>query len=116
MGTPVPMDDHDDEGVGDDIVELLRYLANNRRGLEIDAPAFDVLCDAMSAAADRIERSGEIVRQQIADDVSATVGPLLDKSRYDGGYDCCGCSTYQEILDHCVAVILHGRGAALPED
>lgn len=50
-------------------------------------------------------------RQQIADDVRAAVEPLIELDKDHGGYDCCGCSTYEAILDHCIAVILGGRDA-----
>jgi hypothetical protein len=55
-------------------------------------------------------------RQRIANDVRITVEPLLDAGTWDGGYDCCGCSTYTAILEHCIAVILHGPGTPLPKE
>lgn len=49
-------------------------------------------------------------REALAVLVDAEVRPLLDlrPNRYNdepSGYDCCGCSTYDEILDHCLALI-----------
>jgi hypothetical protein len=60
-------------------------------------------------------------RQQIANDVRTTVEPLLQVSQFEGppgfaGYNCCGCGTYRAILEHCIAVIVHGAGTPLPEE
>ena len=37
--------------------------------------------------------------------MEAEIRPLLDVYPLRGGYDCCGCSTYDEILDHVVVII-----------
>lgn len=47
----------------------------------------------------------ETVRAVVAAQLEETIRPLLAKSRYDGGYDCCGCSTYDAILDHAIAIV-----------
>jgi hypothetical protein len=46
-------------------------------------------------------------REALAAQVEAEIRPLLDSgvSEYDGGYNCCGCSTYDLILDHALALI-----------
>lgn len=44
-------------------------------------------------------------REALAQQVDAEVRPLLDVGRMQDGYDCCGCSTYAYILDHCLALI-----------
>lgn len=37
--------------------------------------------------------------------IDTLVRPRLDVYKYDGGYDCCGCSTYGQIVDDIVAII-----------
>lgn len=37
--------------------------------------------------------------------IEAEVRPLVDKGKREGGYDCCGCSTYDWILDHAIAIV-----------
>lgn len=46
-------------------------------------------------------------RQALADEMEATIRPLIDQDRsHQGGYNCCGCSTYDYILDHAKAIVL----------
>lgn len=45
------------------------------------------------------------VRKAIEARIQAEVVPLLAKPRNDGGYDCCGCSTYQAIVDDVLAIV-----------
>lgn len=45
------------------------------------------------------------VRAEIEARIQAEVVPLLDKTRQQGGYDCCGCSTYQAIVDDVLAIV-----------
>lgn len=52
-------------------------------------------------------------REAIAARIRAEVEPLLDVEKYDNGYDCCGCSTYWMIVEHCVAIAL---GKERPEE
>jgi hypothetical protein len=33
------------------------------------------------------------------------IRPLIDKSTSNDGYDCCGCSTYDKILDHAIRIV-----------
>ena len=33
------------------------------------------------------------------------LGPLLDMDKYNGGYDCCGCSTTYDLHEHVLAII-----------
>lgn len=37
--------------------------------------------------------------------IEAEVRPLTEVSVFNGGYDCCGCSTYDDILDHVLRII-----------
>lgn len=54
----------------------------------------------------------EALREKIAQEIEAEVGPLLELDRaHEGGYNCCGCETYQAILDHAVRVV---RGHYVP--
>ena len=46
-------------------------------------------------------RSREDIAQQLEDEIR----PLLYTEKYEGGYDCCGCSTYDAILDHAIAIV-----------
>ena len=48
-------------------------------------------------------------RQALAAELERQIRPLIRKSKFDGGYDCCGCSTYDYILDHALAIV---RGEA----
>ena len=45
-------------------------------------------------------------RRSLAQRMEDQVRPLLDRDRLHGGYNCCGCSTYDDILDHCLAIVL----------
>lgn len=33
------------------------------------------------------------------------VRPLIPVSKNEGGYDCCGCSTYDAVLDHAIRIV-----------
>lgn len=44
-------------------------------------------------------------RDGLAKSIEDQIRPLLDRGKYDDGYDCCGCSTYDFILDHAVAIV-----------
>lgn len=44
-------------------------------------------------------------REAIAAELESQIRPLIDVDRRDGGYDCCGCSTYDMILDHALAIV-----------
>ncbi len=48
----------------------------------------------------------EAEKQALAQRMEDEIRPLLDKDKYDGGYDCCGCSTYDDILDHAKRIVL----------
>ena len=45
------------------------------------------------------------VRAILVRRLEAEVRPLLAVKGWDGGYDCCGCSTYDAILDHAIRII-----------
>lgn len=45
--------------------------------------------------------------------LEAEIRPLLDKTQREGGYDCCGCSTYDAILDHAIRIVRESDDAAL---
>lgn len=44
-------------------------------------------------------------REEIVAQLEAEIRPLIDLRPSEGGYDCCGCSTYDEILDHAIAIV-----------
>ncbi len=46
-------------------------------------------------------------RQELVELLESEVRPLLAQSKYDDppGYDCCGCPTYDEILDHAIRIV-----------
>ena len=46
------------------------------------------------------------LRHAIADRIKAEVEPLLGAYKDDGGYGCCGCSTYWGIMEHCIRIVL----------
>jgi len=46
------------------------------------------------------------LREELVEQMEEEIRPLLDKDRlHEGGYDCCGCSTYTEILDHAIRIV-----------
>jgi hypothetical protein len=53
-------------------------------------------------------------RQALVDKLEQEIRPLLRKQQSEGGYNCCGCSTYEDILDHAIAIVqgaqYDGRG------
>lgn len=44
-------------------------------------------------------------RAALAAKLEAEIRPLIETGKYDGGYDCCGCSTYAAILDHAIQIV-----------
>lgn len=44
-------------------------------------------------------------RHGLAEKLEQEIRPLIDKDKHQGGYDCCGCSTYDTILDHAIAIV-----------
>jgi hypothetical protein len=44
-------------------------------------------------------------QEEIVARMEAEIRPLLDPSPWEGGYNCCGCSTYADILDHAIAIV-----------
>lgn len=44
-------------------------------------------------------------REQIAEELERVIRPLLEREKYDEGYNCCGCSTYDMVLDHAIAIV-----------
>ena len=48
------------------------------------------------------DRVASVIEQRL----EAEVRPLIGKDyRSEGGYDCCGCATYDLILDHAVRIV-----------
>lgn len=46
------------------------------------------------------------VQAVLADKLEQEIRPLIRKDRsHEGGYDCCGCDTYDLILDHAIAIV-----------
>lgn len=50
--------------------------------------------------------------ERVIERMELEIRPLLDEDKYHGGYDCCGCSTYDDILDHAIRVV---REASIAE-
>ena len=46
-------------------------------------------------------------REEIAARLEAEIRPLIENDKYDDppGYNCCGCSTYDAILDHAIRIV-----------
>lgn len=54
-------------------------------------------------------------RQALAGELERQIRPLIYKDRSgQGGYDCCGCSTYEMILDHAIAIVLGEEYSEVP--
>jgi hypothetical protein len=45
------------------------------------------------------------LRESLISEIEARIRPLIEKDKSHGGYDCCGCSTYDVIVDDCIRVI-----------
>lgn len=45
------------------------------------------------------------VREQLAKQLEEGIRPLLYKRTSLGGYNCCGCGSYDEILDHAIRIV-----------
>lgn len=41
--------------------------------------------------------------------IAAEVRPKLDESTHQGGYDCCGCSSYDRIVEDIEAIVREVR-------
>jgi hypothetical protein len=53
------------------------------------------------------------VSDRIAARFEAELEPLLSELRSRGGYNCCGCSTYEEIYEHALRIV-HEEGRGHP--
>lgn len=43
---------------------------------------------------------------ELAQRLEDEIRPLIAKDRlHEGGYNCCGCETYDEILDHAIRMV-----------
>lgn len=38
------------------------------------------------------------------------IRPLINTDALSGGYDCCGCTSYDEILDHAIRIVKETNG------
>jgi hypothetical protein len=47
----------------------------------------------------------EGLREALAKQLEEDIRPLLCESTHKGGYDCCGCGTYDDILDHAIRIV-----------
>jgi hypothetical protein len=45
-------------------------------------------------------------RKQFADEIKSKLEPRLEEDQYTGGYNCCGCSTYRQIMEDAIAIAL----------
>lgn len=48
------------------------------------------------------------IREAIAQEVEDYLRPRLEKRPFEGGYDCCGCSTYEQIIEDALRIIREG--------
>ena len=53
------------------------------------------------------------INMTIAEQLEAEIRPLIDKDKWDGGYNCCGCATYNAILDHAIRIVQSRERLAL---
>lgn len=45
------------------------------------------------------------LREELAKQLEEEIRPLIMTYKSDGGYNCCGCSTYHAILDHAIRIV-----------
>lgn len=45
------------------------------------------------------------LRIELAKQMESEIRPLLGESTMHDGYNCCGCSTYDDILDHALRIV-----------
>lgn len=43
--------------------------------------------------------------QEVLDRIASEVRPKLDLDPFDQGYNCCGCSTYDKIVEDIEAIV-----------
>jgi hypothetical protein len=59
----------------------------------------------------------DLLRQQLAAEIREKLEPRLEQDPHHGGYNCCGCATYEEIVNDAVAVVLGSyKAEELDED
>jgi hypothetical protein len=77
-----------------------------QRGSGNDWLAADYVLDVVRAEVAAAEEEGAAKeRERIAAAMEAEIRPLLDlDAHHEGGYNCCGCGTYKDILDHAVRI------------
>ncbi|AYY11599.1 hypothetical protein EF847_01515 [Actinobacteria bacterium YIM 96077] len=86
-------------------VELAPRLLAEVRRLRSQLELVPRLVDLNKRLA-RIEQLDEVRKcEEIAAQVEAEIRPLIKTSGMSGGYDCCGCPTYDTILDHAIRII-----------
>lgn len=61
--------------------------------------------DVPEANKETMRASVGALMEHLSNRLEAEIRPLLEKDKYDGGYNCCGCSTYDEILDHAIRIV-----------
>ena len=44
-------------------------------------------------------------REALVKRLEDEIVPLMNETPEDGGYDCCGCSTYRQILHHAIRIV-----------
>lgn len=49
-------------------------------------------------------RYEEVIGEAI-EAIEKEIRPKLDRDKYDDGYDCCGCSSYEQIVDDIVELL-----------
>lgn len=73
------------------------------------APAGDL--DSAPLPEDPHQIGGAHFRFDLAWALEQEIRPLISKGIEHGGYDCCGCDTYDQILDRAIEIVL---GPVLP--
>ena len=77
---------------------------DRRRGEEVGPAA--VVGDPCSSDFHAHEIDG--VRAALAARLEIEIRPLIGMRPSEGGYNCCGCTTYAAILDHAISIVSPG--------
>lgn len=77
--------------------------------------AWDELSKGETTTTRAVRRAAAGDRAALAEQIETEVRPLIATPKFRGGYDCCGCSTYDAILDHALRIV-RGESAATSDD
>lgn len=71
-------------------------------GCDVDGCLWQAACEKAEAEAAQYRS----LLVTLAERLETEIRPLLDKDKHhEGGYNCCGCSTYDAILDHAIRIV-----------